>query len=212
MQIYCTTSVYAPVPISINVHEHFLNFLTVFSILEHLFILFIGKRKKSFNIRFDRFINYTSIQLVNWNGPVYLVHIKLVNKHQQSNILVLSSCCCSEVEPATFASIKRDSSSIYLCANGRTIQVLGYLIMSLTGSCYLFLFHPSTHFQSTRSEVIATYALCGFANLGSIGIMIGALSAMTPGRQRDISSLAFRAMMAGNFACFLTACIAGEMK
>lgn len=62
---------------------------------------------------------------------------------------------------------------------------------------------------SERSEVITTYALCGFANIGSIGIMIGALSAMAPSRKADIATIAIRAMIAGNVACFLTACIAG---
>lgn len=61
-----------------------------------------------------------------------------------------------------------------------------------------------------RSEVIATYALCGFANIGSIGIMIGSLSAMAPQRKSDIAAIAVRAMIAGNVACFMTACIAGK--
>ncbi|XP_071108417.1 solute carrier family 28 member 3-like [Haliotis cracherodii] len=60
-----------------------------------------------------------------------------------------------------------------------------------------------------RSQVIATYALCGFSNLGSMGIQIGALGAMAPSRSGDLTHLALRAMIAGNVACFLTACIAG---
>ncbi|XP_046568403.1 solute carrier family 28 member 3-like isoform X1 [Haliotis rubra] len=61
-----------------------------------------------------------------------------------------------------------------------------------------------------RSQVIATYALCGFSNLGSMGIQIGGLGAMAPSRSGDLTQLALRAMIAGNVACFLTACIAGE--
>lgn len=61
-----------------------------------------------------------------------------------------------------------------------------------------------------RGEVIAIYALCGFANLGSIGIMLGGLGAMAPERKRDMASVVVRAMIAGNVACFMTACIAGE--
>ncbi|XP_070210439.1 sodium/nucleoside cotransporter 1-like [Littorina saxatilis] len=64
-------------------------------------------------------------------------------------------------------------------------------------------------FLSTRSEVIATYALCGFSNFGSMGIMLGALSVMAPSRRTDLSSIVFRAMISGNVACFFTACIAG---
>ncbi|XP_064648425.1 solute carrier family 28 member 3-like isoform X2 [Lineus longissimus] len=62
-----------------------------------------------------------------------------------------------------------------------------------------------------RSTVIATYALCGFANFGSVGIMVAALTAMAPNRKSDIASwsVAMRAMIAGNVACFMTACIAG---
>ncbi|KAG8512235.1 Solute carrier family 28 member 3 [Galemys pyrenaicus] len=64
-------------------------------------------------------------------------------------------------------------------------------------------------YMSIRSETIATYALCGFANFGSVGIVIGALTSMAPSRKCDIASGAMRALVAGTIACFLTACIAG---
>ncbi|OCU01147.1 solute carrier family 28 member 3 isoform X2 [Xenopus laevis] len=64
-------------------------------------------------------------------------------------------------------------------------------------------------YMSIRSETIATYALCGFANFGSLGITIGGLSSMAPSRKGDIASGAIRAMIAGTVACFMTACIAG---
>lgn len=60
-----------------------------------------------------------------------------------------------------------------------------------------------------RSTVLATYALCGFSNLASIGIQLGALSAMAPSRKRDLTRVIIRAMIAGNVACFMTACISG---
>uniref|UniRef100_A0A8C0LHH4 Concentrative nucleoside transporter C-terminal domain-containing protein n=1 Tax=Canis lupus dingo TaxID=286419 RepID=A0A8C0LHH4_CANLU len=60
-----------------------------------------------------------------------------------------------------------------------------------------------------RSETIATYALCGFANIGSLGIVIGGLTSMAPSRKRDITSGSVRALIAGTVACFMTACIAG---
>ena len=60
-----------------------------------------------------------------------------------------------------------------------------------------------------RSVVIATYALCGFANIGSIGIQIGGIGSIAPERQSDLAKLSFRAMVAGTIACFTTACIAG---
>lgn len=62
---------------------------------------------------------------------------------------------------------------------------------------------------SDRSILVATYALCGFSNFASMGLMLGVMSSMAPQRRSDISSLVFRAMIAGNVACFMTACIAG---
>ncbi len=62
---------------------------------------------------------------------------------------------------------------------------------------------------SERSATIATYALCGFANLGSIGIQIGGISAICPERRKDLARLGFRAMMAGAFASWMTAAVAG---
>lgn len=60
-----------------------------------------------------------------------------------------------------------------------------------------------------RSIVVATYALCGFSNLSSIGIQIGGLSAMAPNRRADLSRLGFRSMIAASLACFQTAALAG---
>ena len=64
---------------------------------------------------------------------------------------------------------------------------------------------------SERTTIIATYALCGFSNLGSIGIQIGGLSAIAPNRQQDLALLGLRAMIAGSLACFLTACVTGML-
>jgi CNT family concentrative nucleoside transporter len=60
-----------------------------------------------------------------------------------------------------------------------------------------------------RAKIIATYALCGFANFGSIGIQIGGISPLAPNKRGVISKLAFRAMLGGTLATFMTACIAG---
>lgn len=60
-----------------------------------------------------------------------------------------------------------------------------------------------------RAEVIATYALCGFSNISSIGINLGGFGAMAPNRKADLAKVVLRAMIAGSCACFLTACIAG---
>nr|CDS33869.1 concentrative Na nucleoside cotransporter [Hymenolepis microstoma] len=60
-----------------------------------------------------------------------------------------------------------------------------------------------------RAEVIATYALCGFANIGSIGIMLGAMVSILPHRRKDLSQLVLPGMIGGTAACFLTGCFAG---
>ncbi|XP_078112349.1 sodium/nucleoside cotransporter 1, partial [Sander vitreus] len=62
---------------------------------------------------------------------------------------------------------------------------------------------------SVRSEVIATYSLCGFANFSSLGIMIGGLSSICPSRRGDVSSLVMRAMLTGTCVSLINACIAG---
>ena len=64
---------------------------------------------------------------------------------------------------------------------------------------------------SPRSAVIATYALCGFANPASIGIQLATLNSLAPQRQADFARVVFRAFISGNAACFLTACIAGTL-
>ena len=60
-----------------------------------------------------------------------------------------------------------------------------------------------------RTQVLMTYALCGFGNIGSMGIQLGALSVMAPSRKSDLSKLVFSSMLAGTVACQMTACIAG---
>ena len=59
------------------------------------------------------------------------------------------------------------------------------------------------------SFTIATYALCGFANLSSVGIQIGGIGALAPDRKHDLARLGLRAMIAGTLANFLSATIAG---
>ena len=60
-----------------------------------------------------------------------------------------------------------------------------------------------------RSKVIATYALCGFANISSIAIQVGGIGALVPSRKSDLARLGLRAVAAGTLANFMSACIAG---
>ncbi|MEC7751302.1 MAG: nucleoside transporter C-terminal domain-containing protein [Myxococcota bacterium] len=62
---------------------------------------------------------------------------------------------------------------------------------------------------SGRSAVILTYALCGFANFSSIAIQIGGIGAIAPERRSDLARLGLRAMIGGNLAAFMTACVVG---
>jgi CNT family concentrative nucleoside transporter len=62
---------------------------------------------------------------------------------------------------------------------------------------------------SERSQLIMTYALCGFANLGSLGILIGGLGAMVPERRAEITALGARSIVAGTLATAFTGAVVG---
>ena len=64
---------------------------------------------------------------------------------------------------------------------------------------------------SNRSRLILTYALCGFANLGSLGIMIGGMVAMVPARRAEIVSLGAKTIVSGTLATLMTAAVVGAM-
>jgi hypothetical protein len=60
-----------------------------------------------------------------------------------------------------------------------------------------------------RSAVIASYALCGFANFGSLAILLGGLTGLAPTRRAEVARLGLRSILAGSLATFMTACVAG---
>jgi CNT family concentrative nucleoside transporter len=64
---------------------------------------------------------------------------------------------------------------------------------------------------SERSAVIASYALCGFANFGSLAILLGGLGGMAPERRGDVARLGLRSIVSGSLASFMTACVAGVL-
>ena len=64
---------------------------------------------------------------------------------------------------------------------------------------------------SQRTAILASYALCGFANFASIGIQLGGIGSIAPERRKDLSKLVFKAMLGGALASWLTASIAGMM-
>jgi concentrative nucleoside transporter, CNT family len=89
-------------------------------------------------------------------------------------------------------------------------QLLGIKTILNEFVAYLEMSAIADHL-SYRSMVIVTYALCGFANLGSIGIQLGGIGGIAPSRRGDLARIGFRAMIAGTLAAFLTANVAGAL-
>ncbi len=76
---------------------------------------------------------------------------------------------------------------------------------------YLSLAALPTDALSAHSRLIVTYALCGFANFGSLGIMVGGLGAMIPERRREVVELGMRSILAGTIATCLSGAVAGVL-
>jgi len=74
---------------------------------------------------------------------------------------------------------------------------------------YLQLAGTGQGVLSERSRLILTYALCGFANVGSLGIMIGGMAAMVPRRRAEIASLGAKTLISGTLATLMTAAVVG---
>ena len=89
-------------------------------------------------------------------------------------------------------------------------QVLGERIVLNEFVGYLSLTGMKDRIDE-RSFTLATYALCGFANLASVGIQIGGISGLVPDRRGDLARLGFKAMIGGLAACYLTACVCGVL-
>ena len=76
---------------------------------------------------------------------------------------------------------------------------------------YLALAGTTGEELSERSRLIVTYALCGFANLGSLGIMIGGLATMVPERRGEVVALGLRSIVAGTLATCMTGAVVGTI-
>ncbi|MGD9080288.1 MAG: nucleoside transporter C-terminal domain-containing protein [Desulfobacterales bacterium] len=74
---------------------------------------------------------------------------------------------------------------------------------------YIDLSRLSADALSPKSQLIMTYAMCGFANPGSLGIMIGGMGTMAPGRRNEIVALGFRSIIAGTLATCMTGAVVG---
>jgi CNT family concentrative nucleoside transporter len=64
---------------------------------------------------------------------------------------------------------------------------------------------------SPRSAVIASYALCGFANLGSLAILLGGIGGIAPNRRPEVARLGIRSIVGGTLATLMTGCVAGVL-
>ena len=92
-------------------------------------------------------------------------------------------------------------------------QLLGERLVLNEFISYLNLakYQESGAFMDPKTPIIATYALCGFANLTSIGIQVGGISALEKSQRPNLLKCAFKALLGGMIACYMTAIIATSM-
>ena len=99
--------------------------------------------------------------------------------------------------PAAEAATVASSLGVKMIVN----EFVAYLDLARSGGAGL----------SERSRLILTYALCGFTNLGSVGIMVGGMTAMCPERRKDIVDLGLPALVSATIACCMTGAVAGVL-
>ena len=99
--------------------------------------------------------------------------------------------------PAAEAATVASSLGVKMIIN----EFVSYLELAQSGGAGL----------SDRSRLILTYALCGFTNLGSVGIMVGGMSAMCPERRTDIVKLGLPSLISGTIACCMTGAVVGVL-
>lgn len=99
--------------------------------------------------------------------------------------------------PAAEAATVAASLGVKMIVN----EFVSYLELAQSGGAGL----------TERSRLILTYALCGFTNLGSVGIMVGGMTAMCPERRTDIVALGLPALVSGTIACCMTGAVVGVL-
>ncbi len=72
-------------------------------------------------------------------------------------------------------------------------------------------FAVDPNYLSVRDRLLATYALCGFANFASVGIQVGGISTIAPSRRADLSRIGLLAMVGGALASLMAACVVGVL-
>jgi CNT family concentrative nucleoside transporter len=93
-------------------------------------------------------------------------------------------------------------------------QVAGFIGEKIVVNEFVAYVDLSKHMGelSAHSRVVATYALCGFANFSSIAVQIGGIGGLAPGRRSDVARLGLRAVLGGSLATLMTATIAGVVS
>jgi CNT family concentrative nucleoside transporter len=99
--------------------------------------------------------------------------------------------------PASEAATVASSLGVKMIIN----EFVSYLELAASGGAGL----------SERSRLVLTYALCGFTNLGSVGIMVGGMTAMCPERRTDIVNLGLPSLISGTIACCMTGAVVGVL-
>ena len=68
-------------------------------------------------------------------------------------------------------------------------------------------FKEHSKLHSERSVILASYALCGFANFASVGIQVAGIAILAPSQRKNLTKLGWKALMAGTIACLLSASV-----
>lgn len=97
----------------------------------------------------------------------------------------------------------KDISAVSTLLSERTI------VTELVSYQHLSRYIQSGVLTDPRSIIISAYALCGFAHIASLAIFVGGISALAPGRTKDLARLGFRALLAATLACLMTGAVAG---
>src|SRR5262249_43351561 len=90
-------------------------------------------------------------------------------------------------------------------------SLLGVKLVATEFSAFLKLGHMPTTELSERSRMIMTYALCGFANVASVGINVAGFSVLAPERRAEILGMVWKALVAGFLATCMTASVVGAL-
>lgn len=127
------------------------------------------------------------------------------------------------VDPGTEWTLQKALGGLFspiawlIGVNEKDISLVGQLLgeKTILNEFYAYgtlaRFRSSQLFSDPRSLIIATYALCGFANIASIGIQVGGISQMAPNQRKNLSQLGWRALVGGTVCTLMTATIVGAL-